>query len=310
MAVLSLVVMAAGIGSRYRGAKQVEPVGPAGETLLDYGVFDALRSGLSRVVLVTRPELEPALRARAEPWRRHGAEVVFAFQQLHDLPPGLEVPANRARPWGTGHAVLAARDAVDGPFVVVNADDFYGRAIFEALASFLSALPAVSAVPARAGAPSTPGSWALAAFPLAATLSPQGPVARGICEERAGRLTQVEEVLGLVKEGDGAVSADGRRFAGDTPTSMNVWGFTPALFPPLAARFAAFLAAAGDDPRAEFLLPQAVSAIVDSGAAAVHVLRAEGTWFGLTHPGDREAVVARLAALHAVGDYPTPLFPA
>ncbi len=297
MAGPTLVVMAAGIGSRYRGAKQVEGVGPGGETLLDYAVADAARAGFSRVVLVTRRDLEAPLSERAVPWQRAGLRVDLAFQDLGDVPAGAAPPPGRTRPWGTGHAVLAARGAVDGPFAVINADDFYGRSAYAALAAHLARPPA-------------DGAWALAAFPLAQTLSPEGPVARGLCEERDGRLARIEEVLGLVADDrGGATASDGRRFPGDAPTSMNAWGFTPGLFRLLAGRFAAFLAGpAGRDAAAEFQLSTEVGALLAQGRASVEVLRAGGAWFGLTHPGDRERARQRLRELHAAGEYPAPLF--
>jgi hypothetical protein len=289
--------MAAGIGSRFRGAKQVEGLGPGGETLLDYAVADAARAGFGRVVLVTRRDLELPLRERAAPWQRAGLRVDLAFQELDDVPAGWAPPRGRTRPWGTGHAVLAARGAVDGPFAVINADDFYGRSAFAALAAHLAKPP-------------VDGAWALAAFPLAQTLSPEGPVARGLCDERGGRLVRIEEVLGLSADGHGGATApDGRRFVDDTPTSMNAWGFTPRLFGLLGERFAAFLAGPGGrDPAAEFQLPTEIGALLAHGQASVEVLRTGGVWFGLTHPGDRERARARLRELHAAGEYRTPLF--
>ncbi len=295
----AVLVMAAGLGSRYGGLKQIDPVGPAGETLLDYSLFDARRAGFGRIVFVIRPDIEAAFREALG--RRHEAraEVVYVFQSLEDLPAGFTVPAGRAKPWGTGQAVLAGERAVGGPFAVVNADDFYGRASFAGLHAFLAAAP-------------PPDRHALVAFRLDRTLSPHGPVARGLCDVGAdGLLRRVEEVTGLERAGPGvrAPSAGGFRvFTGEEPVSLNLWGFGPSIFGALRERFRAFLAGKGGDPRAEFYLPEAVGQLIRAGTVRVRVLATTSPWFGMTHRDDARVVAESLRALVAAGEYPDPLW--
>ena len=282
----TLLVLAAGMGSRYGGLKQMEPVGPSGETLLDFAVMDAAAAGFGRVVFVIRRDFEAAFRTAVA--ARAGAHLAvgYAFQAMDDLPAGHRPPAGRERPWGTGHAVWCARDAVDGPFAVINADDFYGRDAFTRLAAFLAT---------AAG-----GRYALAGFRLDRTLSDHGAVARGVCRVEDGRLVSIEEVTGLTPADVGP----GRRFSGAETVSMNCWGFTPDVFAELGAGLGSFLAERGGDLRAEFQLPVAVSAVIAAGRATADVLASEGDWFGVTFREDRPRVAAALAALVARGDYP------
>ncbi len=295
-----MLVRAAGLGSRYGGLKQIEPVGPAGETLLDYSLFDARRAGFRRVVFVIRRDIEAAFRDAVG--RRYEArgDVRYAFQSLEDLPAGFVVPAGRAKPWGTGQAVLAGEAAVGGSFAVVNADDFYGRASFEALHAFL-----VSGPPSDL--------HALVAFRLDRTLSPHGPVARGLCDVGGdGLLRGVVEVTGLERAESGVRAPAGqgfRTFTRDEPVSLNIWGFGASIFEPLRERFAAFLETRGGDTRAEFYLPDAVGQLIRAGRAQVRVLKTASPWFGMTHRADAPAVVASLRALVAAGEYPDPLWP-
>lgn len=293
----ALVVMAAGMGSRYGGLKQVEPIGPSGETLLDYSVFDAARAGFEKVVFVIRRNLEEAFRRLAAPYASR-LGVDFAFQELDVGVGAYPVPHGRTKPWGTGHAVLAAEPAVESPFGVINADDFYGAGAFRALADFL----AVPRPPTRIE------EYAMVAYRLGSTLSEHGLVARGVCETRDGLLVGVEEVTSISRGAGGIAAAGGRRFTGEEPVSLNVWGFTPAIFPRLRSRFAGFLAERGSDPEAEFFLPSAVTALIDAGIARVHVLTTDGSWFGVTYRDDREAVGRSIASLVAAGSYPTPLW--
>lgn len=293
---LTLVILAAGLATRYGRAKQLEPVGPAGEALLDYAIFDARRVGFSRVVLVVRRENEQALRSHvALRWR--DLPVATVMQDLTDIPPGVAVPAGRTKPWGTAHAVLGAARVVNRPFAVANADDFYGRAAYAALAQHL-----------RAGTP----DQALVAFRLAETLSEHGGVSRGICDVGPdGYLRQVTEVHEL-RRAQGAVrgrGADGgeRIFPADAVTSMNLWGFTPGIVQPLARGFAAFLAEHGADPRAEYPISTAAGALAAEGAIRLRVLPGGEQWMGMTHPADRAVVMARLEALIAAGSYPRSL---
>jgi hypothetical protein len=294
--------MAAGIGSRYGGLKQLEPVGPNGEALLDYAVFDAVRAGVERVIVVLRRELEREFHdTRGRRYTRR-AEVVYAFQELTDLPDGFAIPAGRVKPWGTGHAVLAARAAIKAPFIVINADDWYGPEGFELLCTFLSR-------PAQ----TPPERYAMVGYRLRNTLSEHGSVARGVCATDAnGFLVGIQEHEKIERRGDGALvnrGADGRErgLSGDELVSMNLWGFRPGVMQHLEERLRVFLAARGADPGAEFFLPAAISDMIGDGIAIVKVLATNWPWFGLTHREDAEGVRKRLLALVENGTYPARL---
>jgi len=284
--------MAAGAGSRFGGPKQLTPVGPAGEVLLEYTAFDTLRAGVERVVLVVRRETAEAFRSTVGARLTGRVEVAYAVQEVEDVPDGAVV-APRSKPWGTGHAVLAARHAVDGPFLLANGDDFYGAAAVAAVLRFLR---------------EADRGWALATWPLAATLSPHGPVSRGVCAVgEDGALLGVTERTGIAARDGVTVHSDGR-FAGRERVSMNLWGFRPDVFTVLEEGFARFLAEHGSDPSAEYQLPTEVDAARRTGRATVRALPAGETWFGLTHPSDLDAARARIAALVDGGVYPTPLW--
>ncbi len=301
---LTLVVMAAGLGSRYGGAKQLEAVGPDGATLIDYAVFDALRSGFDDVVLVVRREMEPPLRETVG--RRFGAHatVRFAFQEITGVPAGFTVPRDRVKPWGTGQAVLACASLVHAPFAVINADDFYGKAAFDVLATFL-----------RTTSP-TESEYAVVGFSLRETLSDTGGVNRAVCRVTGdGWLQGIEETLDIVREGDGGryhgSSGEVGILAGETPVSMNCWAFTPTVFPLLESGFVEFMQTWGEgqDLKAEYLLPNRVEELIRCGAARVKVLTSSTRWFGVTHRGDKTTVEARIAELIASGEYPARLGP-
>jgi NDP-sugar pyrophosphorylase family protein len=286
----TLLVLAAGMGSRYGGLKQIDPVGPSGETVLDYAVHDAVRAGFGEAVFVIRREFEEAFASAVTAKYARAIAVRTVFQSTDDLPPGFDVPAGRERPWGTGHAVWCAREALSGPFAVINADDFYGASSFSRLAAFLGA---------ASGA-----RYAMVGFRLANTLSEGGPVSRGVCRVRGGRLESITEERAITRADVGP----GLRFTGDETVSMNLWGFTPSLFDGLDAGLRAFLAASGSDPRAEFYLPAAVSGLVASGSAAVEVIPSGDAWFGITYREDRPLVSAAIRALVGGGAYPARLF--
>jgi hypothetical protein len=298
----TLVVLAAGMGSRFGGLKQVAAVGPAGETLLDYSIFDARRAGFARVVFVVRREIEAEFRSIVGDRYATHLEVSYVHQLLDALPGSHRPPEGRTKPWGTGHAVLAARDAVGGhPFAVINADDFYGAGAFRLLAQFFSAV--CSAGPAAR-------RCALVTYPLAQTLSDYGAVSRGLCRIDAdGRLIAIEETTGLERAGGGARrrEADGswRFLPADTPVSVNCWGFFPDLFPGLEAKLSAFLMRQGNDLAAEFYLPTAVSELAAEGSVSIELLRTSDTWLGITHREDLPRVRARIGELVAAGVYPS-----
>lgn len=289
-----LVVLAAGMGSRFGGVKQLAAVGPSGETVMDYAVFDAVRAGVERVVFVIRRELEEAFHASIGSRYSGVVPVSYAFQSLDALPGGRVVPEGRTKPWGTGQAVLAAGDVVRDPFIVINADDFYGRHAYADLAAWLA--------PERA-----PGSYAMVAFGMRNTLSEHGSVSRGVCRVESGRLVSVVEHTGLAADGDGVLDASGARFTGDEPVSLNFWGLQPDVFGRLEAQFGEFLDSRGDDPKAELYLPAVIDRLVSEGAATVDVLTSPDPWFGMTYAADRDAVAERLAGLVANGEYASPL---
>lgn len=292
---LTLLVLAAGMGSRYGGLKQLDPLGPSGETLLDYAVFDAVRAGFDRVVFVIRSEFEAQFREQVLGRYAGRIAVTCVHQNLDDLPPGHSVPAGRIKPWGTGQAVWCARREIVGPFMVIGADDFFGADAFTHLAEFLKRPGEGQSGPAR---------FALVGYRLDRTLSEHGTVSRGICRlDAEGRLAGIDERTDL---SPARLAELGLR--GDETVSMNCFGFTPFLFPALDLAFDAFLRASGSSERAEFYLPSAVSDLIAHGEATVDVLPSADRWFGMTNRDDRPRVVAALAERVQRGDYPSPLF--
>lgn len=292
---ITLVILAAGMGSRYGGLKQLDGVGPSGETVLDYAVFDARRAGFTRVLFVIRREFEDLFRTQVGARYDGVLEVDYAFQALGDLPEGRVPPTERVRPWGTGHALWCARAQLHGPFAVINADDFYGRDSFVRLARFLAEERSVEGWAAA--------RCAMVGFRLANTLSEHGSVSRGVCELDGARLTRVTEHTGILAADVGP----GRRYSGMEVVSMNCWGFSPAVLPLLDRRLRAFLAERGTDLKAEFYLPEAVSGMVAAGEATVDVLETASSWFGVTYREDRPRVEAALRALVEAGEYPARL---
>jgi NDP-sugar pyrophosphorylase family protein len=287
--------MAAGAGSRFGGPKQTAPVGPNGEWLPDYAVFDARRAGFGRVVFITRPELQPEFDALSS--RVIGMTTDIVHQRLDDVPTGIEV-APREKPWGTGHAVLSVRNVVTTPFAIMNADDFYGAEAYTLGARAC----------ARAGASDVA---TVVAMRLDATLSPHGPVKRGWCQTRGDRVTRVEEMMGVARR-DGRIVAEGRHagldFTGRELVSMNFWVFPPAIFSLLYAEFERFLAKYGRQADAEFLLPDVVNALIAQGRLDLRAVETPGPWFGLTYQDDLPEVKAGLRRLTDDGVYPSPLW--
>lgn len=292
----SIVILAAGIGSRYGGLKQMDPVGPSGEFIIDYSVYDALRAGLEHVVFVIRRELYAAFEETIGSRVARHAAVDYVFQELDDLPPGFSVPAGREKPWGTAQAVLTAAACVNGPFVVINADDFYGRAAYETMAAFLQRTA------------SDPAAYAMVGYRLHQTLSEHGSVARGICRSDAtGRLLQLDELTDIEKDGD-AVRCSERILSGDELASMNFWGFKPSFFDHVRERFPAFLEAHADEPKAEFFMPVVVDQLIQEGQASVTVLETTDSWLGMTNPEDKQQVTAAIRGMVASGRYPESLW--
>jgi hypothetical protein len=297
-----LVVLAAGMGSRYGGLKQMEKFGKAGEVLLDYSVFDALRGGFEKVVFIIRHDIEKDFREIVLTRMEGKVKYGLAFQDLDSLiPPAVYAEAKQAgrtKPWGTAHALLCAADKLDAPFAVLNADDFYGREAFAAIGKFLSE-------------PDLRDS-AIVPFKLEPTLSPQGTVARGVCEITGGYLSQVEELLSIEKKGDVIFNTapDGtrRELAADSPVSMNFWGFPVDVLPHLKKYFDDFIAVSGRELKSECLLPKAADWFIKNNYTRIKALIADSEWFGVTYKEDREAAMRRLDALTTQGVYPSPLW--
>lgn len=283
----TLVVLAAGMGSRYGGLKQLDPVGPRGEIILDYSVRDALAAGFGKVVFVIRREMAELFREAVGARYEGIIQVAYAFQELEPLPGGRVSPPSRTKPWGTGQAVLSAASVVREPFVVINADDYYGPSGFQALSGFLS--------------DKTEGHYAMVGYRLDRTLSENGTVSRGICSvDGEGRLLEITERTSIARRADRVIEAEGNpplTLTGEEPASMNFWGFTPDLFAKLERLFEEFLEERGEDPKAEFYLPAAVSSLIATGEVMVTMLGTPDAWYGLTYPEDKPTVVEALASL-------------
>lgn len=298
-----LVVMAAGMGSRYGGLKQIAPVDDAGHVIIDFSIYDAIRAGFGGVVFIIKPELEADFRNTIGARVAAHIPVEYAHQTLDRLPEGFAVPEGRVKPWGTGHAVLCARGCIDGSFAVINADDFYGRTAFSAIHDFLVS-------------PGEANEHAMVGYRLCNTLTEHGSVSRGICKVgEDGFLREIVEHTRIEARPDGAAFTedDGRTYASlpaDTVTSMNLWGFRPSVLPEMESRFARFMeTAASENPlRAEFYLPSVPDALIREGKARVRVLSTGERWFGVTYPGDMDAVRAAIAEKKARGEYPEHLW--
>ncbi|MCP4895540.1 MAG: NTP transferase domain-containing protein [bacterium] len=297
----TLVILAAGVGRRFGGLKQIDPVGPAGEALMDYSVFDARRAGFSRVILVVRKETDDLIRKHVDNGFGREIEVEYVYQEIGELPAGFGPVPERAKPWGTGQAVLLTEELIDAPFAVANADDYYGSGGYRQLADFL----------VEAGSQPSP-TFAMVGYTVANTVPPVGEFSRAVCvADDDGWLQNLNEVLALRREGEEAVweDADGtaHRVGADALVSMNLWGLTPAVFADLRQRFSGFLAA-DPGPSKEFYIPMAIQAAIAEGKARVRVLPSVDSWCGLTSAGDRGDVRNHLAQLHADGVYPEKLW--
>jgi hypothetical protein len=298
-----IVVLAAGMGSRYGGLKQMDSIGKNGEALLDYSLFDAARTGFGKAVFIIRHDIEKDFRSLVLS-RIHAAfPCELAFQELDSLiPPDILAAAQKAgrtKPWGTTHALLCAEKAIDAPFAVINADDFYGKEAFDAIGNYLCR--------------DTLGEGAIVPYRLDKTLSPQGTVTRGVCTIRDGCLTSVDELKTIAKESDGRIynTLDGtkRELKADTPVSMNFWGFPQTIFPLMRRYFDDFLKTSAHDPKSECYLPMAADWFIKNQLLKIHVLEADSPWFGVTYREDRESAVNRVAALTSEGVYPEKLWP-
>lgn len=304
----TLVIMAAGIGSRYGGGvKQMESFGPSGEIMMDYSVFDAIEAGFEKVVFVIRKDMDGDFRRIIGDRIAQVTEVAYAYQEKDDLPEGFSVPEGRVKPWGTGQALLAAKDIVDGPFVVINADDYYGKNGFRMLRELL--------LREAAERSEGPERISMAGFVLGNTLSENGGVTRGVCSvDGRGELTGITETKNIIRTDGGrgaAVMTDDGLVPLDPEilVSMNMWGLHPSFFPILEEGFPKFLAELGAEEKTkEYLLPTIIDGLLQEGKAEVSVLRTEDVWFGVTYQEDKEAVKEAIRRLIAEGVYKTPLF--
>ncbi len=300
----TLVVMAAGMGSRYGGLKQLEGLGPCGEPTIAYSIYDAARSGFQSVIFVIRSEMEEAFRAGIGDETARHLRTQYAYQELTSfLPAGFEsAAAARQKPWGTAHAVLCCRNLIDGPFAVINADDFYGPASYRVLADHLKAAADNNGV----------GDYSMVGFVLEKTLSAHGEVSRGVCRVNAdGTLADVTERTRIARHENAVKYAQGDdwvELAPDSIVSMNMWGFTPSFLDHVQAGFAKFAAANADKPKAEYYLPSVVADLIAAKKARAAVLPTTETWFGLTYPEDRPPARAAIADLIAKGVYPSKLW--
>lgn len=294
----TLLVLAAGIGSRYGGLKQLEPVGPNDETIMDYSIFDARRAGFGKVVFVIRRDIEDAFKQTLGARYEKRVAVDYVFQEVGKLIPGFSVPAGRTKPWGTTHAILMAANAIHEPFGVINSDDFYGAKSYQVLAQHL-----------QSGAT----DYAMVGFVLRNTLSEFGTVARGVCHvSEDGYLKDITELKSLEREGPRITNIDSEgqeaTLSGNEIVSMNMWGFTPQIFGPLYEHFQRFLKRYGNDMKAECYIPSTVNALIQAEQARVKVLRSGDAWFGVTYREDHPRVVQSLLRLIEGGAYPRKLW--
>ncbi len=300
---LSLLILAAGMGSRYGSLKQLDQMGPSGETVMDYSVFDAMRAGFDRVIFVIRRDFEEEFKNVIGKRYDGKVKIEYAFQDINDLPGNFKCPEGRVKPWGTGHAVYAARHLLNEPFAVINADDFYGRDSYKQLAEYLSAPPAPGKV-----------RGCIASFILSNTLSENGSVSRGICSsDNDGHLTKVVENTKIYRRADGKVVSlmeDGSEveLTGNEPASMNSWGFMPEMVGEIEKLFIDFLKVNGNELKSEFYLPGVVDSLINCGKAEIAMRYSKDSWFGVTYKEDRPLVQAALKRLVDSGAYPAKLF--
>lgn len=298
----TLFVLAAGMGSRYGGLKQLDGVGPNGETIMDYSIYDAIQAGFGKVVFVIRKDFEQDFREKILSKYEGLIPTEVVFQSIQDLPEGYTCPEDRTKPWGTNHAVLMGAKAINEPFAVINADDFYGRDAFAVMGKYLS------------DENLKPGKYAMVGFRVSNTMSENGSVSRGVCGVDAdGNLTDVVERTAISYDPDHNIvftdeNGQQQTLAPGTPVSMNFWGFTPDYFSYSGREFVKFLNEKINVPKSEFYIPTAIDTLIHNGEASVKVLDTDSRWFGVTYPEDRPGVVANLAALHAAGEYPDKMF--
>lgn len=298
----TLFVLAAGMGSRYGGLKQLDPLGPSGQTIMDYSIYDAIQAGFGKVVFVIRKDFEQDFRKKILSKYEHRIPVEVVFQSVEALPEGYTCPPDRTKPWGTNHAIMMGAKAINEPFAVINADDFYGRDAFAVIAADLRRPR------------DRKGDYCMVGFRVGNTVTASGTVSRGVCTANAdGLLTSIVERTDIGVDADGKIVCTGDNgeqlvLDSKTPVSMNLWGFTPDYFDYSDREFRTFLDEKINTPKSEYYIPSVVDTLVNNGEATVKVLDTTSQWFGVTYADDRQGVVDQLAALHAVGQYPEKMF--
>ncbi len=298
----TLLILAAGMGSRYGGLKQVDPVGPCGEAIIDYSIHDAIRAGYGKVVFVIRESFAEAFKKTFDKKLKGKIEVEYVFQELDNIPAGIEVSAERTKPWGTGHAVLVAKDAINEPFVVINADDFYGPSSYKLLVDYFKEIENLIGE-----------NYSMVGYGLEHTLSEYGHVSRGVCEKDKNDFLQTVVERTQIERIDGKIMTkisdnEEMELTGKEVVSMNTWGFSPSFFQYLETYFADFIKANADNPKAEFYIPTVVNELINNGEITLKVLESKDLWFGVTYKEDKESAVESINALIRDGVYPEKLW--
>jgi len=296
----TLLILAAGMGSRFGGLKQVEPVGPNGEAIIDYSIYDAIRAGFGKVVFIIRESFADAFKEKFDAKLKGKIEVEYVYQELDMLPEGFKLPEGREKPWGTAHAILVAKNVIKEPFCALNADDFYGFNAYKAMAKFLTESKDSM-------------EYSMVGYKLNNTLSEFGSVSRGICgEDKNNNLVKIVETLKIIKRGNEIISIenDGSEtsLTGNEIASMNNWGFKPTVFEQLEKRFSQFLKTEIDKPKSEMYIPSVVFDLIDDKVATVKVLEANSPWFGVTYKEDKPFVIEKINTLIANSEYPEKLW--
>ncbi len=301
---ISLVIMAAGMGSRYGGLKQIDPVGPAGEIILDYSVYDAIKAGFTKIVFVIKHEIEEDFKKVIGTKYDGKVKIEYAFQNINDIPEGYEIPESRVKPWGTGQAILSCKNSIDGPFAVINADDYYGAETFKMMFNELT----------REKAENGKYQFSMAGFKIENTLTENGHVARGVCENAGNKLTAINERTKIIKDGDKIkYTPDDEKtwieIPKGTTVSMNLWGFTEDMMKELEVQFKAFFEKnKADLSKCEFYIPFAVDELLQAGKAEVTIVVTNEKWYGVTYKADKPTVEKALKEKTEAGIYPSPLF--
>ena len=298
----TLLILAAGIGSRYGGLKQLDQIGPSGETIIDYSIYDAIRAGFGKVIFIIKERIENDFKEIFVERLKDKIAIDYVFQETWMVPEGITIPDNRSKPWGTGHAVMMADGKIDGPFAVINGDDFYGRGAFETLAAYYK-----DWTPARSN------DYCMVGYPVDKTLSEFGAVSRGVCQsDEDFLLAEVVERTQIERIGTGIVYKNEKgqdvNIEGDTIVSMNFWGFTPSFFGYLNRGFETFIEQNAGNLKAEFYIPSVVNELINTKTASVRLLQCDEKWFGMTYKEDRESVVKSIRQLVKTGVYPENLW--